>query len=247
MKDIDKNNDKNERGSKTDGKNKRVPKIAPKYIALIIFIFLLFALLIGRIGYLQFFKASFLKDMAYEQLVTSRIISTKRGTIYDSSGNQLAISSSVDTISINPSKIMVENDEEKTKELKEKVAKKLSEIFGLNYEEVLTKVNSDKSVETIVKKVEEGKVNELKNWMKESQITAGINIDSDTKRSYPYNNLASNLIGFCGSDNQGLEGLEYYWDSVLSGTPRKNCYNQRCCTINYPRQKRAIYTSRKWK
>lgn len=57
--------------------------------------------------------------------------------------------------------------------------------------------------------------------MAENKITSGINIDSDTKRSYPYNNLASNLIGFCGSDNQGLEGIEYYWDSVLSGTPGK--------------------------
>ena len=163
--------------------------------------------------------------MAYKQLITTRVISTKRGTIYDSLGNQLAISSEVDTISINPSKIKVENDEEKTKALKEQVAKALSEIFELDYEEVLTKVNSDKSVETIVKKVEEDKVNDLKAWMKENEFYSGINIDSDTKRSYPYNNLASNLIGFCGSDNQGLEGIEYYWDSVLSGTPRKNCYN----------------------
>ena len=57
--------------------------------------------------------------------------------------------------------------------------------------------------------------------MNENKIYSGINIDSDTKRSYPYNNLASNLIGFCGSDNQGLEGIEYYWDSILSGTPGK--------------------------
>lgn len=206
-----------------------------KYIIFILLIFFLFVLLLGRIGYLQFIKAPFLKDMAYEQLVTSRIISTKRGTIYDSSGNQLAISSSVDTISINPSKIKVEDDEETTKELKEKVAKKLSEIFNLKYEEVLEKVNSERSVETIIKKVEEDKVNELKEWMKESKISSGINIDSDTKRSYPYNNLASNLIGFCGNDNQGLDGLEYYWDNVLCGTPRKNSYNQRCCTINYSR------------
>ena len=57
--------------------------------------------------------------------------------------------------------------------------------------------------------------------MKDNKFYSGINIDSDTKRSYPYNNLASNLIGFCGSDNQGLEGIEYYWDDVLSGTPGK--------------------------
>lgn len=71
--------------------------------------------------------------------------------------------------------------------------------------------------------------------MSENKIYSGINIDSDTKRSYPYNNLASNLIGFCGNDNQGLEGIEYYWDSILSGTPRKNCNNKRCCPIHYSR------------
>ena len=115
------------------------------------------------------------------------------------------------------------------------MAKILSEIFELDYEEVLTKVNSDKSVETIVKKVEEDKLNKWKSWMEENDIYVGINIDSDTKRSYPYNNLASNLIGFCGSDNQGLEGIEYYWDNVLRGTPRKNSYNKRCCSVNYSR------------
>ena len=57
--------------------------------------------------------------------------------------------------------------------------------------------------------------------MEENEINDGINIDTDTKRYYYYNNLASNLIGFCGDDNQGLAGLEYYWNSVLTGTPGK--------------------------
>ena len=124
---------------------------------------------------------------------------------------------------------------EKTKELKEKVAKELSDVFGLDYNETLEKVNSENSIETIAKKVEEDKITTLKTWMKENDISSGINIDSDTKRYYPYDNLASNLIGFCGSDNQGLEGLEYYWDSVLTGTPRKNIYDKRCFTGYYSR------------
>lgn len=204
-----------------DNKTLNNEKKGKKYKYFIIFVFVLFFILLIRIGYLQSIKSSYLKEMAYKQLITTRVISTKRGTIYDSLGNQLAMSSEVDTISINPSKIEIENDENKTKELKEKVAKILSEIFELDYEETLKKVNSEQSVETIVKKVEEDKVNKLKDWMKENKIYSGINIDSDTKRSYPYNNLASNLIGFCGNDNQGLEGIEFYWDSVLSGTPGK--------------------------
>ena len=73
-------------------KNKKVD-FNKKYIIFITVILFLFVILLVRIGYLQFFKSSFLKEKAYEQLVTSRIISTRRGTIYDSSGNQLAISS----------------------------------------------------------------------------------------------------------------------------------------------------------
>ena len=72
--------------------NKKVD-LNKKYIIFITVILFLFVILLVRIGYLQFFKSSFLKEKAYEQLVTSRIISTRRGTIYDSSGNQLAISS----------------------------------------------------------------------------------------------------------------------------------------------------------
>ena len=97
----------------------------------------------------------------------------------------------------------------------------MSDIFSLDYNETLEKVNSKSQVETIIKKVEQDKVDELKNWMEENEVYVGINIDEDTKRYYPYNNVASNVIGFCGNDNQGLSGIEYQWDSVLTGTPGK--------------------------
>lgn len=58
----------------------------------------------------------------------------------------------------------------------------------------------------------------LREWMEKEEIYTGINIDEDTKRYYPYDNLASSLIGFCNDDNQGSEGLEYYWNSTLTGT-----------------------------
>ena len=186
-----------------------------------IIIFLIFLLLIFRIGYLQFVQGSTLKEAAYKQQAINQIISPKRGNIYDSTGKQLAISAQVDTITINPEKISKKNDEEGTKELKEKVAKGLSEIFELDYNETLEKVNSSAQVETIAKKVEQDKVDKLEQWMEENEISVGINIDEDTKRYYPYDNVASNVIGFCGSDNQGLSGIEYQWDSVLTGTPGK--------------------------
>ena len=181
---------------------------------------LIFILLIARIGFLQFVQGSELKESAYQQQTINQIISPKRGNIYDSTGKALAISSQVDTITINPEKIVGKNDEE-TKTLKETVAKGLSDIFSLDYNETFEKVNSTSSVETIIKKVENNKVEELKEWMKDNKISVGINIDEDTKRSYPYNNVASQVIGFCGAENQGLSGIESKWNSILTGTPGK--------------------------
>lgn len=190
------------------------------FIFTILLSILLIALII-RLGWIQFVQGSTLKEAATRQQTTSRIISPNRGAIYDSTGKPLAISATVDTVTINPSKFIVEDSEEETKILQEKVSKAFSEIFELEYDEVYKKVTSTSSIQTIVKKVEEDKIEKLKQWMNENEIYAGINIDTDTKRYYYYNNLASNLIGFCGDDNQGLAGIEYYWDSTLSGTPGK--------------------------
>lgn len=88
----------------------------------------------------------------------------------------------------------------------------------------MAKVNSESSVQTIAKRVEQDKIDKLKTWMKENDISVGINIDEDTKRYYPYNNLAAYVVGFCNNDNQGIYGIERSYNSYLNGTPRKNCY-----------------------
>ena len=192
-----------------------------RVLFLVTSLILLLVILIGRIAWLQFIQGSSLKEAAIRQQTTSRIISPNRGSIYDSTGKPIAISANVDTVTINPKKFIVEDSEEKTVELQEKVSKAFSEIFELDYNDVYSKVTSTNSVQTIAKKVEEDKIDKLKKWMEENEIYSGINIDTDTKRYYYYNNLASNLIGFCGDDNQGLSGIEYYWNSTLTGTPGK--------------------------
>ena len=167
-----------------------------------------------RIGILQLIKGSELQAMAYSQQTLNRAVNPKRGRILDRSGKiELAISASTETISINPTNIKAQN--------KEKVARALSHIFELDYEKVLKKVKRKTSIEIIVKKVDKEKTDKLRVWLNENNITTGINIDEDTKRYYPYSSLASNIIGFTGSDNQGLEGLESYYDEILSGKPGK--------------------------
>ncbi len=167
-------------------------------------------LFMGRIGWIQFVMGDELRQMAYTQQTLDRSVNPKRGTIYDATGkNILAISSTVNTITVNPVNIS-KND-------KEKVSKALSNIFDLDYEKVLKKVKKRSSIETIVKKVDKDKADELRIWMSENNITNGINIDEDTKRYYPNNNLASQIIGFCGSDNQGLDGIEAVYEKTLKG------------------------------
>jgi len=173
-------------------------------------VFLILSLLVIRIGWLQFVQGNKLKSEAYAQQVLNRSINPKRGTIYDSSGKVvLAMSSTVETVTINPLNISEAN--------KEKVANAFVDIFDLDYEKVMKKIKKKSSIEIITKKVDKEQSNKLREWMIENNITVGINIDEDTKRYYPYNTLASHIIGFTGSDNQGLDGIEAKYDEELKG------------------------------
>ena len=189
------------------------PVSSKKLIYTAVVISIILVILIFRLINIQFIQGTELKEAASRQQTTNRIISANRGIIYDCNGKILAQSAAVDTVTINPTRIKDDN--------KEKVSKALSDIFELNYDDVLAQVKSESTTETIAKKVEKDKIDKLKEWMKDNKIYSGINIDADYKRYYPYGNLASNLIGFCNTDNVGQEGIELKWDSVLSGTPGK--------------------------
>ena len=180
---------------------------------LIIFFFIGFIAVIIKLVVVQFVQGEELTLLANEQLSSSRKISSMRGTIYDSTEkNILAVSSTVYSVTVNPVNIYENN--------KENVAKALSNILGVNYERVYKSVNKKSSVENIAKKIEKEKADELRKWMQENNILQGINIDEDTKRYYPYGSLAAQVIGFCGSDNQGLGGIEAKYDEKLKGVMR---------------------------
>lgn len=177
-----------------------------------------FIIVCGHLAFIQFAQGKELSEKAYTQQMLDEIISPNRGTIYDSKGEILAQSIPVDTISVNPGLIKYSNNKQVDNEI---VATGISEIFNISYEKMMEELNSGKSVVVVEKKVETDKVKKLKEWMQEKEITTGINIDEDSKRYYPYNDLASNLIGFCGTDNSGQTGLEERWNSVLTGTAGK--------------------------
>lgn len=231
------------------GRNKKVNKpertyvkaISKRSVFLRIFVFTLLLLLIVRIGFIQFVNGSEYKEAAYNIQTINKIISPKRGKIYDSTGMPLAISANVDTITINPKSLKWKKDDKTTAIDPEVLSNEFVEIFDLKYEDVYAKVTSDSSVETIIRKVEQEKVALLETWITENKVLSGINIDSDVKRYYPYNNLASNLIGICGDDNQGLAGVEYKWNSVLTGTPGKIVASSNVARQEIPDQNQTYY------
>ena len=182
-----------------------------RIIFFLYFVTAFWMIVIVRLIIVQFVEGDKWEQRAIDQAYVSRKITASRGTIYDrTEKNILAQSSSVETVSVNPVNIQ-DSD-------KEKVAKMLSEIFEIEYENVLNKVKNNKSKQEIIaRKVDKEKAESLRKWMNENNMFSGINIDEDMKRYYPYGKLASHVIGFVGSDNQGLEGIEAKYNDILTG------------------------------
>ena len=177
------------------------------------FIFLFLVILLSFAN-TQILNAGKLKEIAVNQQLTKKSILAKRGNILDRNGEVLAQSIEVDTVTANPKLLKNKKGEAINKE---ELAETASKIFDVNKQELLNDLNSEKSVVTIAKKQEKEKIEQLKKYLEEKNIVQGINIDKDTKRFYPYNDVASNVIGFLGADNVGLEGIEKKLDSVLRG------------------------------
>lgn len=209
------------------GKKRKIVKIdnsSKKKLAICLSVgFLLFLLLVVRIGILQFVQGAKLKEIAVKNQLSSKTIIPNRGTIYDSNGKALAISAKVDTVSVNPSNVKYSDGSEVNKEI---LAHAFSDIFKLDYSQILEKLKTKTSTFIVAEKVENDKITALEEWIKNNKISSGINIDGDTKRYYPYNHLASNLIGFTGAENSGLAGLEATLDDILARNSWKkfNCY-----------------------
>ena len=180
---------------------------------LVSFVFLFIVILLSFAN-TQILNAGKLKEIAVNQQLTKKSILAKRGNILDRNGEVLAQSIEVDTVTANPKLLKNKKGEGINKE---ELAETASKIFDVNKQELLNDLNSEKSVVTIAKKQEKEKIEQLKKYLEEKNIVQGINIDKDTKRFYPYNDVASNVIGFLGTDNVGLEGIEKKLDSVLKG------------------------------
>lgn len=175
-----------------------------------------FFILVGRIIYISCFaEVDGIKYgvKAYNQQLSADSVAANRGTIYDRNMVPLAQSATVWTVSLAPNQIKSSDDSEK-------IARKLNEILGVEYEKILEKCNSKTKYEIVKKKVEKPETDKILDFVKDNNIS-GIHMVEDTKRYYPMGNMAAQTIGFVGGDNQGLLGVELSYNKELSGVSGK--------------------------
>ncbi len=173
----------------------------------------LFCALMVRVAWLQIVRGEELSLAAREQQTSDNVITPERGLIYDRNMKIIANNLSVETISITP-----KNVRENTKQSAEEIARNMAEILDLEYESVLKRINRESNFEYIKRKVEKDEADALREYVNKYSIE-GVKFSEDTKRYYPYGNFASQVIGFVGNDNNGLEGIEMVYDEQLKGVP----------------------------
>ena len=159
--------------------------------------------LIGRPGYLMLPRADYYSEKAQDLHERERSIKAARGKILDCNGKVLADNKTVCTISVIHSQIKEP----------EKVIDVLTEELGLERNQIKKRVEKNSSIERIKTNVDKQTGDKIREY-----DLAGVKVDEDYKRNYPYGNLASKVLGFTGSDNQGIVGLEVKYESILKGT-----------------------------
>lgn len=175
-----------------------------KILILAVLLLFVFLFLGARLAYLMVVKADYYYEKAEDLHDRERSIKAKRGVIYDRNGVELAGNEPVCSISVIHSQI----------EDEEAVITTLSQALDLDEEEVSKKVKAN----TIREKIKSNVDKKTADVIREKNL-AGVMVDEDYKRYYPYNELASKVIGFTGADNQGIVGLEVKYDEILAGTP----------------------------
>ena len=171
-----------------------------------------FAALFCRLYYLQIIRHEELQEKAVAQQTRSSTITASRGTIYDASGEILAISASAETIFISPHEIA---EYECDKDL---IADTLAEILGVDRDSVRKKEEKEESYYQVIKlRAEQEEADRVREFINEEEIR-GIYLVPDSKRYYPFGSLASQIIGFVNADNEGAYGLEALYEDELQGT-----------------------------
>lgn len=163
--------------------------------------------LILRLANWQFVRGSEMQTSAIEQQTMDSVVTSKRGIIYDRNGKVLAQSVSVQTVTASPAEVKKSKKAAKT-------AKKLAELLNMDADEIEKKITKNSMYEIVARKIDNSTAEKIR-----KAGLKGIYLIEDSKRTYPYGSLASHVVGFVGTDNQGLAGTEMVYDKYLKGMP----------------------------
>lgn len=197
------------------------------------FCLFVFCLLVPNLAKIQIRDYEEYKLRAENLQLRDTTISANRGTIYDANMKPLAISATVWTVYISPKEIAEEDHAQ--------VAKGLSEILDVEQSVIYEKLAKTNSYyETIRAKVEKPLADSVREFYTENKIS-GIHLVQDSTRYYPYGDFASSVLGFVGSDNQGLAGIEAYYNDELSGNPGRIVSAKNAWGGDMPYEYEAMY------
>ena len=189
------------------------------FVLMILMGVVMFVLLFFRLFDLQITRHEELQSKAVNQQTRRTVVTASRGTIYDTAGNILAISSSAETIILSPLEIdnALNDTENPVTWTKDSLAAGLAEILGKDAASIRKRMDNVKSqYELIQLRADEEVAAKVRAYVEENKIS-GVHLVADTKRYYPYGSLAAQVIGFVGDDNTGLYGLEAYYEEELEG------------------------------
>ena len=173
-----------------------------------------FLVIFARLFKLQVFDHQFYAERALKQQMSQSTISPTRGNIYDRNMVPLAESATVWDVIASPKYITSDTQ-------RQNIADNLSKILGIDRTTLYTTLKKSSAYEVIAKKIDQTTAESVTKYINTSHV-GSIGLIEDSKRYYPYGNFASQLLGFTGSDNQGLGGLEAEYDSVLKGVPGRS-------------------------
>jgi len=181
---------------------------------MVVFGIVAFIVLILQLYKVQIVDHELYESNAVEQQVRDTTISANRGAIYDRNMNTLAMSATVSTVYISPAELILYEEED----MRVMISSRLSEILGVDYDTIESKWLDTKSwYKTVAVKIEAELADQVRDFKNEYDLKS-VHIVPDTKRYYPNGSLASQIIGFVGVDNTGLEGIEAVYDRYLQGT-----------------------------
>ena len=195
-----------------------ISAITKKRIIIVSLCFMLFSsFLITNLFKLQILSYDYYKNKVYDQITTTSALRANRGNIYDSNMNLLATTNTSWRIFISTKDIKKAEKENKVK-YSQIISKGLSNILGISEVSLSQKIQSTNVLDVTIKKsASEEEYLEVLDFIKKNNLERMVFTEAQSSRYYPENTLAAHVLGFTGSDNQGLYGLEYYYDSTLRG------------------------------